>query len=134
MKILKPLCVQLDAAGISRTSGSMTVEQGIDAVLECAVDANPVIDNIVTWSRDGFDMSRTFVELVGSVSKFTVKGTRKEDVGTFKCEANNGIGGTVTSLVELLVKCMYYITCYIYSCFMSFIYSIFCYMQIVIDC
>lgn len=104
----------IDPAGIPRTSGSLTVDSGQNAVLECEVDANPIDENTVKWSRANFDMSRTTTTLDQTVtarnravSKLTVNGVTKTDAGQFYCEASNGLGSAITSVVELLIKCTY---------------------------
>lgn len=90
------------------------MDSGQDAVLECEVDANPIEGDIVKWSRPNFDMAgRTSLRLDDlapavrnrAVSRLTVRAVTKADAGSFYCEANNGFGTAITSVVELLIKC-----------------------------
>ena len=39
-------------------TGERTVDQDQAATLECEADANPVVEQVVLWSRPGYDMSR----------------------------------------------------------------------------
>ncbi len=114
--VLHVLVYVVDPAGIPRTSGVVHVGSGQEAVLECEVDANPVETDIVKWSRPNFDVAgRTSIKLDDlapvsrnrAISRLTVHAVTKADAGSFYCEANNGIGSGITSIVELLVKCKF---------------------------
>ena len=83
------------------------MDPGTNATFECTVDANPMVDKMVTWSRVGYDMSRTVTSYVDGRYTLIVLGLVKDDSGVFTCNANNGIGKAVTADTSLVVKCMY---------------------------
>lgn len=90
------------------TSPDLLIDQNSVAELECKVRANPIEPaNVVTWSRVGFDMSRTIIHYEHGTSKLKIFSALKEDSGEFVCTASNGIGVPVTAVARLLVKCMY---------------------------
>lgn len=100
--------VCLDPAEIVSTSPDLLIDQGSVAELECKVRANPIeVANVVTWSREDFDMSRTSVEYEQGTTKLKIFSSLKEDSGEFICTANNGIGIPDKAVARLLVKCMY---------------------------
>ena len=71
------------------------------------VDANPLTDTMVTWSRAGYDLSRTVTSYVDGRYSLTIIEVVKEDSGVFTCNANNGIGEAATADTALVVKCTY---------------------------
>ena len=86
-------------------SGVSLVAVGEDGVLECSADANPATADMISWHREGFDLSS------GRVSTFTRNGTSyltvhnatASDIGEFQCRADNGVG-QATATAALLVK------------------------------
>ncbi|CAG5131926.1 unnamed protein product, partial [Candidula unifasciata] len=83
---------------------TLAVDEGETAVFSCKFDANPVTPDIVTWSRENFDMSRTRARIEGNMSYLSVSDVTREDSGTFKCAADNRIGPPATKTSKLLVK------------------------------
>nr|QRF78294.1 Nephrin [Lineus viridis] len=93
------------SAEISRLTTPVYIDQGQTAAINCEVEANPIIENIITWSRPGYDMKKkTLTQTVGGVSKLIVYNSSKEDSGKFTCTANNGIGDSSSFDAELVVK------------------------------
>jgi len=76
---------------------------GGTAFFECVTDANPVIPNMVAWSRVDFDMTKTFDDGKGHLTVYKLK---KEDSGKFTCTADNLLGAPATKTAMLVVKCM----------------------------
>ena len=84
----------------------MLEDEGGTAFFECVADSNPVTPDMVTWTRTGYDMSaKTKQRSEGSKSYLTVYELVREDTGTFKCIADNGIGEPATRNAKLIVKC-----------------------------
>ncbi|XP_012942646.1 nephrin [Aplysia californica] len=82
----------------------LSLNEGDTAMFACKVDANPMVPNIVTWTRSDFDMSRTQTKVEGETTYLSVPDLTKEDAGTFKCVADNRIGSPATSNARLIVK------------------------------
>jgi len=100
-------CFILDAAQITRVSQNVLADKDADAKLECVVNANPLDASHITWSRDGYNMSRTQTEFdaTGSRSVLIIPSVVKEDSGLFVCVADNGIGESHETSAQLIVKC-----------------------------
>ncbi|XP_074653019.1 nephrin-like [Tubulanus polymorphus] len=93
------------AARISTISNPVYANSGADAIFECAVDANPKNDKMISWSREGFDTSRMSV-IQSDEGKSVMKLTKvtKADSGEFLCTVTNGIGKAHVKEAELIVK------------------------------
>ncbi len=83
----------------------MLTDQGTQATLECVIDANPLTADMVTWSRPGYEMTRTTTEFSDQKSVLQVANVTKEDSGLFTCTVNNGIGDAAEATAQLIVKC-----------------------------
>ncbi|KAK2152414.1 hypothetical protein LSH36_329g02058 [Paralvinella palmiformis] len=94
------------AAQITRVSQNVLADKDADAKLECVVNANPLDASHITWSRDGYNMSRTQTEFdaTGSRSVLIIPSVVKEDSGLFVCVADNGIGESHETSAQLIVK------------------------------
>lgn len=73
--------------------------------LICRVRGNPLVPGMVTWKRDGFDMTRALPSYSDGVGTLLIEKLKKTDSGEFTCIADNGIGTPATQTVELTVKC-----------------------------
>jgi len=95
---------------VNVTTG-LLVSAGDTAVLECRVGANPLtVDRLITWSRPGYDMSRTVIEApFMDESRLTITGVETQDTGEFLCTAYNGVGVAASGVAELVVKCKYWL-------------------------
>lgn len=95
-----------DAASIIDITSRVLEDEGGTAFFECVADSNPITPDMVTWTRTGYDMSaKTKQRSEGSKSYLTVYELVREDTGTFKCIADNGIGEPATRNAKLIVKC-----------------------------
>ncbi|KAK7487590.1 hypothetical protein BaRGS_00021140 [Batillaria attramentaria] len=92
------------AATILTVTNRVLEDEGGTAFFECVADANPVVPNMITWTRPGYDMSKTKQRSEGSKSYLTVYELAREDTGNFKCVADNGIGEPATRNAKLIVK------------------------------
>ena len=93
------------------------VNPGENAHMKCVVDANPIKEDTVKWTRDEFDMEgRAKLTNVSSSSFFlTVVNVTEKDAGKFSCQVNNGIGEAVSNTTFLLVRRKYfYSSCPLY--------------------
>ncbi|XP_064650915.1 nephrin-like isoform X3 [Lineus longissimus] len=91
-------------AEISRLTTPVYVDQGQTAAIDCEAEANPITDDIITWSRPGYNMNKTLTNTIGGASKLIVYNSSKKDSGKFRCTANNGIGDSSSFDAELVVK------------------------------
>lgn len=89
-------------AKIIQTTSPVVVKQGETAILECHVEANPMPEDIVIWSREDYDMGRVRIA-PGGKSMLTVVETSKDDGGVFVCTAFNGIGEHAMEQLQLVV-------------------------------
>ncbi|XP_036359051.1 nephrin-like isoform X2 [Octopus sinensis] len=94
----------LYAANITHISTPVIEDEGGIAYLECIAEANPMSDNMVGWTRDSYDMSRTRQTYDKGSSSLTVYELSRTDAGTFTCSAYNGYGKVVTRVAQLIVK------------------------------
>ena len=115
---------------ITDITSSVLVGQGEPALLECAVDANPLNNHTIRWERKNYDMASRTKTSMGSptstmlssvtsnsvnslfggqenvgVVMLTVLNATAEDSGEFWCVASNGLGGqTARNASFLLVR------------------------------
>ena len=74
----------LDAPEITHISDSQTLHKEDQVTLNCTADGNPAPN--ITWTRVSDNSSVTF--------PLTITG--KQDEGTYRCTADNGVGSPVT--------------------------------------
>ena len=91
-------------------------DEGGMAYLVCNAKANPKVDNMVQWSRDNYDMSKTRQMYDNGTSYLTVYELSRTDTGTFTCSAYNGFGKVVTRVAQLIVKCKPFLYFYFFCC------------------
>lgn len=65
-----------------------------------------MVSNMITWSRESFDMTKT-KQTYDSDGKgyLTVTELAKDDSGMFKCTADNRIGEPATREAQLIIMC-----------------------------
>ncbi|XP_076457833.1 nephrin-like [Babylonia areolata] len=92
-------------ASITRVTDSVLADEGGTAVFSCEAEANPIIPNMITWTRPGFDMAgKTQQKVEGTRSELRVHELVRADTGSFRCVADNGIGRPDTRSAQLIVK------------------------------
>ncbi|GFN86153.1 Down syndrome cell adhesion molecule, partial [Plakobranchus ocellatus] len=91
-------------AAVLRVSGPQSIPEGEQAVFVCEADAYPVVLNMFTWFREGFDTSRFRTKQEGSISTMTIDRLRREDAGKFKCIVDNRVGAPNHDYAELVVE------------------------------
>ncbi|XP_050709640.1 nephrin-like [Eriocheir sinensis] len=89
---------------IKYTSRLVTVSEGQDAHLECAADGNPLTEDMMRWSRENYDFTRTEQSFGGKKASLMVLRANRNDTGVFSCVVNNGIGKEAMSNATLVVK------------------------------
>lgn len=81
---------------------------GEDAMLSCTVDGKPLSEEHIRWERLDYDMtiktSRTFAN---GTSYLHIKNAQREDVGNFRCIADNRVSNPTSRDVLLIVKCKF---------------------------
>ena len=82
-------------------------EAGSTVVLECSVQGNPMVSNMVSWRRDDFDMTRALQGYDTGTGTLTIEAVTKLDSGWFTCIGDNGIGTPTEARVELKVECKF---------------------------
>ncbi|XP_042221326.1 nephrin-like [Homarus americanus] len=89
---------------IKYTSEVRTVSEGQDASLECAADGNPLTEDMMQWTREDYDFTRTEQTFGGKKAALKVLRANRNDTGVFSCVVNNGIGKVALANVTLVVK------------------------------
>ena len=64
-------------------TGERTVDQDQAATLECEADANPVVEQVVLWSRPGYDMGRAVLVSVIRLDKTSIPSLVYTGTGAF---------------------------------------------------
>ncbi|GFR88536.1 down syndrome cell adhesion molecule [Elysia marginata] len=91
-------------ATVSRVSPTQSVDEGRQVSFVCEADAYPVVPNMFSWFREGFDMSRFIEKQEGKISTLTIQHLKREDAGKFKCTVDNRVGSPSHRFAELIVK------------------------------
>lgn len=87
-------------------SENVIANPGDDATLSCSVEGKPLTEEHVRWERLGYDMGeKTKVTFVNGTSYLHIKNARREDVGNFRCIADNRRANPTSRDVLLIVKC-----------------------------
>lgn len=97
----------LDPASITQTSETVIVNPKEDATLSCTADGNPLADDTITWKRDDFpdfDARTSVMYDKNGTSYLRITQVTRDDLGTFQCIANNGVGNATIRDVLLIVK------------------------------
>lgn len=82
------------------------IAPGENATLACSVEGKPLAEEHVKWHRDGYDMqSRTETTFVNGTSYLHIRNAQREDVGNFRCIADNRVANPTSRDVLLIVKC-----------------------------
>lgn len=113
-----------DGASIVSVSTNVITDPGEEAVLSCTVEGKPIGEEYVRWERLGYDMAtKTSTKFENKTSFLHIKNAQRDDVGNFRCVADNRVANPTSRDVLLVVKCklhIIYIYIYIYS-YMSFV-------------
>ncbi|XP_035786032.1 nephrin-like isoform X2 [Anopheles albimanus] len=96
------------AATIKAVSEPVIVNPGENATLNCTVDGKPLTPEHIRWERTGYDLAlKTSTTYVNGTSTLLVKDAHRDDVGNFRCIADNRVatgGKPSTRDVLLIVK------------------------------
>ncbi|XP_058123350.1 nephrin-like [Anopheles ziemanni] len=93
------------AATIKSASENVIVNPGEDAVLNCTVDGKPLTPEHVRWERAGYDLkAKTSTAYANGTSQLVLRDAQREDVGHFRCIADNRVAGPASRDVLLIVK------------------------------
>lgn len=89
-------------------SENVIANPGDDATLSCTVEGKPLSEEHVRWERLGYEMNeKTTVTFVNGTSYLHIKNARREDVGNFRCIADNRVANPTSRDVLLVVKCKF---------------------------
>ncbi|XP_054737166.1 nephrin isoform X2 [Anastrepha obliqua] len=90
---------------IKTISENVVVNPGEDAMLSCTVEGKPLTEEHIKWERVAYDMTiKTTTSFVNGTSYLHVKNARREDVGSFRCIADNRVANPTNRDVQLIVK------------------------------
>ncbi|KAL4706177.1 hypothetical protein ACJJTC_015045, partial [Scirpophaga incertulas] len=94
------------SAGIKSVGQSGIANPNEDAVLSCTASGNPLNADHIRWERENYDMSSKPLafEPRNFTSYLTIPKATRNDVGTFQCVVDNGVGGETRENVTLVVK------------------------------
>ncbi|XP_077564218.1 nephrin-like [Haemaphysalis longicornis] len=92
-------------ARITKLTEQVLAGVGENASFACAVDADPLTDNVVQWRSPVFDLKRRARLLLERGRAFlTLLNVTRRDEGLFECVAHNGLGSQVARAARLTVK------------------------------
>ncbi|XP_048773345.2 nephrin-like isoform X3 [Ostrea edulis] len=91
-------------AEIIRFQETVYAIEGESASIICGVNGNPSVDNMASWSRPGFDMSKTKQVYKNSESQIIIYDLERTDSGKFKCTADNQVGEPQSKEANVVVK------------------------------
>ncbi|XP_062711778.1 nephrin isoform X5 [Aedes albopictus] len=92
-------------ASIKSISENVVVNPGEDAMLSCTVEGKPLNEEHIRWERIGYDMTiKTSTTYANGTSYLHIKDARREDVGNFRCIADNRVANPTSRDVLLIVK------------------------------
>lgn len=95
-----------DGTTIKAISENVVVNPGEDAMLSCTVEGKPLTEEHIKWERVAYDMkAKTTTSFVNGSSYLHIKDARREDVGNFRCIADNRVANPTNRDVLLIVKC-----------------------------
>lgn len=95
-----------DGTTIKSVSENIIVNPGEDAMLSCSVEGKPLADEHVKWERVGYDMkAKTTTTFTNGTAYLHIKNAQREDVGNFRCVADNHVANPTNRDVLLIVKC-----------------------------
>uniref|UniRef100_W8ASK6 Nephrin n=2 Tax=Ceratitis capitata TaxID=7213 RepID=W8ASK6_CERCA len=90
---------------IKAISENVVVNPGEDAMLSCTVEGKPLTEEHIKWERVAYDMkAKTTTSFVNGSSYLHIKDARREDVGNFRCIADNRVANPTNRDVLLIVK------------------------------
>ncbi|KRX94450.1 Nephrin, partial [Trichinella pseudospiralis] len=92
------------SAEITHITESVMKRVGDDVQLECEATAYPIVNNMISWERDGFNMSRVSIRHTSEMSMLRISDINIEDAGAFTCTAYNGIGTRAKKKAWIIVK------------------------------
>lgn len=92
-------------AEIKEITSPVEEDAGGTAFFTCEAEARPITDNMISWTRENFDMTKTKQTYEDGKGFLTVYELEKMDSGDFTCHADNGLGEPVTKTASLLVLC-----------------------------
>ncbi|XP_046676056.1 nephrin isoform X1 [Homalodisca vitripennis] len=92
-------------ATVVAVSEKVVVGESDVAQLWCRVEGNPLSGVHVTWKRDNYNIAeRSEVSFKNNTSFLIIHRPTKEDIGTFRCVANNGLTNQSSKDAYLVVK------------------------------
>lgn len=95
-----------DGASIKSISENVITNPGEEAVLSCTVEGKPLAEEHVRWERLGYEMgAKTTTKFENDTSFLHIKNAQREDVGNFRCVADNRVANPTSRDVLLIVKC-----------------------------
>ncbi|XP_017044355.1 nephrin isoform X1 [Drosophila ficusphila] len=90
---------------IKSVSENIVVNPGEDAMLSCTVEGKPLTEEHVKWERVGYDMTvKTSTTFANGTSYLHIKNAQREDVGNFRCVADNRVANPTNRDILLIVK------------------------------
>lgn len=79
---------------------------GEEALLSCTAEGSPLNEEHIRWERLGYDMNaKTTTTFTNGTSYLHISDAQREDVGNFRCVADNRVANPTSRDVLLIVKC-----------------------------
>lgn len=103
---IHPTKSHADGTTIVNTSENTVVAPGEDVTLSCSVEGKPLTEEHVRWEREDYDLAeRTEATFANGTSYLHIRNAQREDVGNFRCIADNRVANPTSRDVLLIVKC-----------------------------
>lgn len=67
---------------------------------------NPLTENHIRWERLDYNSSKMFTTYDNGTSFLHIPKAQREDIGNFRCIADNRVANPISRDVLLIVKCM----------------------------
>ncbi|XP_070491537.1 nephrin isoform X2 [Chironomus tepperi] len=92
-------------ATIESISDNVVVNPGDEAKLACAVKGNPLNENHIRWERVDYEMNtKTKIRYENGTSFLHISNAQRDDIGHFRCIADNRVANPVSRDALLIVK------------------------------
>lgn len=89
---------------------SLIAEEGTPLILNCTATGCPTPN--ITWTKVG--NSNALSKTKGNVLVYYFTRLTKQNTGLYRCEANNGVGRTITDVIHVNVTCKFTLCWFLY--------------------
>ncbi|XP_070550962.1 nephrin-like [Ptychodera flava] len=80
------------------------VSMGKTSPLQCTAVANPMPENFIHWTREGYNITMYKQHYTQGTNTLVLTNITKAHAGPYVCHADNGIGPKATKVVQVIVQ------------------------------